>query len=313
MSGIAFDLAIAILLGSALGMGLWAMLACLPRWAVTPLTMRIAPYLRDVTEPRGITIRMGFTDPVTALVHGVDGGVRRVRDRAITLLGSAEATQIRLSRAGIDISVETYRGRQLGFAIAAGGVGAVIALIAVSVGRPAALSWLLPIALAVAGFIGADRWVAWRAAKRRDRIRDELPTVLEFLALCLSAGEGIGDAIRRTGGVGSGELARELKRVSFEVSTGSSLTDALAACAERLDVSAVRRAVDHLSAAIERGSPLASVLRDQASDARGDQHRALLERAGKKEIAMLFPLVFLILPLSVLIAVFPGIQLIRLG
>ena len=66
-------------------------------------------------------------------------------------------------------------------------------------------------------------------------------------------------------------------------------------------------------AAIERGAPLAHVLQAQAIDAREDAKRTLIERAGRKEIYMLFPLVFLILPLSVLFAVFPGIFMLRLG
>ena len=76
---------------------------------------------------------------------------------------------------------------------------------------------------------------------------------------------------------------------------------------------AVSRAVDHLVAAIDRGAPLAQVLHAQALDAREDAKRSLIERAGRNEIAMLVPLVFLILPLSVLFAVFPGIFLLRLG
>jgi tight adherence protein C len=58
--------------------------------------------------------------------------------------------------------------------------------------------------------------------------------------------------------------------------------------------------------AIERGSPLADVLRAQATDAREAGKRALLELGGKKEIAMMVPVVFLILPVTVLFALFPG-------
>ena len=60
--------------------------------------------------------------------------------------------------------------------------------------------------------------------------------------------------------------------------------------------------------AIDRGSPLAEVLRAQASDVRADARRSLLEKAGRREVAMLIPVVFLILPTVVLIAVYPGIQ-----
>ena len=48
------------------------------------------------------------------------------------------------------------------------------------------------------------------------------------------------------------------------------------------------------------------VLRAQAADARADHHRTLLEIAGRKEVLMLIPLVFLILPTVVLVALFPA-------
>ena len=151
------------------------------------------------------------------------------------------------------------------------------------------------------------------ARGRVARIEDELPTVLEFLALCLSAGEGIFDSLRRVSEVGAGELTGELRGVVVAVGTGSSLPMSLAALARRLEIPSVSRCVDQLVAAIERGAPLADVLHAQALDAREDAKRGLIERAGRKEIYMLVPLVFLILPLSVLFAVFPGIFMLRLG
>ena len=73
------------------------------------------------------------------------------------------------------------------------------------------------------------------------------------------------------------------------------------------------RAVDQLVAAIDRGTPLADVLHAHAADARADEQRELIEQAGRKEIAMLVPLVFLILPVSVLFAIFPGVVMLDLG
>ena len=97
------------------------------------------------------------------------------------------------------------------------------------------------------------------------------------------------------------------------VGTGSALSESLSRLAGRLDVPGLSRAVDQLVAALDRGAPLAHVLHAQALDAREDAKRGLIERAGRKEIYMLVPLVFLILPLSVLFAVFPGIFMLRLG
>ena len=67
-----------------------------------------------------------------------------------------------------------------------------------------------------------------------------------------------------------------------------------------------------MAVAIERGTPLADVLRAQAQDARDNAKRELMETAGKKEIAMLAPVVFFILPLTVVFAIFPGLSLLHL-
>ena len=65
--------------------------------------------------------------------------------------------------------------------------------------------------------------------------------------------------------------------------------------------------------ALERGTPLVEVLRAQAQDARDDSKRELLEIAGRKELAMMFPLVFMILPITICFAIFPGLVVLQLG
>ena len=52
---------------------------------------------------------------------------------------------------------------------------------------------------------------------------------------------------------------------------------------------------------------MAEVLRAQARDARAESARALLVLAGKKETAMMIPVVFLILPVIVAVALYPGL------
>lgn len=158
-----------------------------------------------------------------------------------------------------------------------------------------------------------DVLLSTRVKTRLVRLSDELPTTLEFLALCLSAGEGFLDALRRVAGIGSGELTQELRRVVLAVGTGSSLADALGEMATSLRLPGLSRATDQIIAALEHGAPLAGVLHAQASDAREDAKRVLIEQAGRREIVMMMPLVFLILPLSVLFAVFPGMFILRLG
>jgi tight adherence protein C len=57
---------------------------------------------------------------------------------------------------------------------------------------------------------------------------------------------------------------------------------------------------------VERGTPLAEVLRAQAADVREQRKRQLIETGGRKEVLMLVPVVFLILPVVVLFALYPG-------
>ncbi len=59
--------------------------------------------------------------------------------------------------------------------------------------------------------------------------------------------------------------------------------------------------------AIERGTPLAGVLHAQAGDVREAGRRALIESGARKEIAMMIPVVFLVLPVTVVFAFWPGV------
>jgi tight adherence protein C len=103
-----------------------------------------------------------------------------------------------------------------------------------------------------------------------------------------------------------GELARELARALADARAGASLVDALERMADRTSLAVLIRFVDGVAIAVERGTPLADVLRAQATDVREAGKRALLEAGGRKEIAMMVPVVFLILPVTVVFALYPG-------
>lgn len=98
-----------------------------------------------------------------------------------------------------------------------------------------------------------------------------------------------------------------------ETRAGTPLMESLQNFSNRTQLAPLVRFVDGISVAVERGTPLADVLRAQAQDVRDLSKRELMESAGRKEIAMMVPLVFGVLPLTVLFAVYPGIALINLG
>jgi tight adherence protein C len=212
------------------------------------------------------------------------------------------------------MTVDEFRSRQLVWA-SAGAAGAIVVSIVVATTQP--LPFGAPIALVIVGAVGGfvlRDYLLQRAAKARvQRMTKEFPTVLEFLTLSLSAGESILDALRRIGRISRGELAAELATVSRDVSAGLPLAESLERLSGQLRMLPLTRAIEQINGAMERGTPLAEVLRAQAQDARENAKRELLELSGKKEVAMLVPLVFLILPITIAIAIFPGLFVLQAG
>jgi tight adherence protein C len=305
------DLALATVLGATLGLGLWSIASRLPGLSRPRLAARLAPYLLDVSpEARRLASRP-VADPLPVVgvlaVPALD-----LFQRAFGgLLGDADRAALLLRQAGSALGVEGYRLRQLAWTAAAAVTAAALAGLA-STGSPSPATLVAaPLVGAGGGLLLVDRLLVRAGRRRAARLESELPTVLEFLALSLAAGEGVHDALRRVARVGSGELSRELSRALAEVEVGVPLSRALARAADELRIPALTRCLGHIVAALDRGSPLAELLRTQASDAREESRRALLESAGKKEIAMLVPLVFLILPVTVAFAIWPGIVVLQ--
>ncbi|WP_026939741.1 type II secretion system F family protein [Humibacter albus] len=303
-----------VLCGLGLGLGLWSLAGLLPSMHRPRLVDRVAPYLVDVSEAarEHARRRTASSLPVLgSLLVPVLGGLR---SRASSMLGGGEAIAVRLRQSASTLTIEEFRLRQLGWALGAAGAGGALGAWA-SATRPVPAAVLVagPLVLAAAGFLVPDRMLSVRVSRRLARMSEEFPTVLELLTLSLSAGEGIVDAIRRVARTGSGELAGELGRVIAETSMGTPLAVALTQASRDLRLPAFTRCVDAVVTALERGTPVVEVLRAQATDAREAAKRDLLEQAGKKEIGMLLPLVFLILPVTVLFAVYPGLVVLETG
>ena len=305
------DIALALLLGGAFALGLLSVMSALPRWGAPSLDRRIAPYVRDVVPdellPSGVVPAIGIMP-----VRG-QSVLQRARGLFDRMLGGGDALRLRLAQAGLEQTPAAFRARQLVWAVSGLVIGALLVIVLAVAGRLTPPAVLLPVLAGAGAAVGYDMQLTARAKSRRLRLADELPTTLEFLALCLSAGESLLDALRRVSSIGTGELTAELRRTVLAVHTGDPLADALGETATRLQLPGLLRAVDQIVAALEHGAPLAAVLHSQAADAREEAKRVLIEQAGRKEILMLLPLVFLILPLSVLFAVYPGLFILRVG
>jgi tight adherence protein C len=229
-----------------------------------------------------------------------------VLDRTV---GGNASVRRRLNGLGGEMSVEEFRLEQI-LAGAAAMVGAAALVLLAGLAR-GSFDPVVVAAVALAGLVGGvlgrDYWLTHQLARRERFILAEFPVVADLLALAVAAGEAPVEALARVTALTGGELARDIAGVLARARSGRPLVVALGELAERTTLEPLATFVHGVIVAIDRGTPLADVLRAQAVDVREISRRALLDASGKKEISMMLPVVFLILPVTVLFALYPGL------
>jgi tight adherence protein C len=152
-----------------------------------------------------------------------------------------------------------------------------------------------------------DKGTVSRIQKRRsDSAEAEFPSIVELFAVLVSAGESPSTAMLRVTERADGEMSRKFAGALIELKNGKSLSQSLEALGGQVSSPTIRRFCDTLILAIERGTSLSEVLNRQVEEVRAGQHALLLTAAGKAEISLMIPVVFLILPISVLFALWPS-------
>lgn len=307
--------AAAVVCGIVLGAGLWLLLVRLPFMRPTRFVERIEPQLKS----QNLESRLLRTGVQNVTPFGPLERILRplIRDALAALgkfnLGSTALTH-RLAQAGINKTPVDFRAEQLVWAAGGFVLAIVLVLLGAAAGR---FSPLLAVAAvlgsALGGFLFRDYWLGVQIRKRETRMMAEFPSLAELMALAVSAGESASGALDRVCRSAHGELAKEFAKVLAETRAGKPLVEALQEFSSRTDLGPLIRFVDGIIVAVERGTPLSDVLRAQAQDVRDMAKRQLMESAGKKEIGMMVPLVFGVLPLTVVFAVFPGLAAINLG
>ncbi|WP_353810292.1 type II secretion system F family protein [Agromyces sp. SYSU T00194] len=304
----------AIALGAAFGLGVWSLLSVLPSWRRPRAIHRVAPYVLDVSPAAHAIVHRDRSDPLPVLGDLVGPWLESAARAVGAVLGDDAQVARRIRRAGLDLAVRRFRMHQVTAAVGAALMATVAVLLAPGLATlPPVARIVLPLVAAAAGALGPEQVLQWRARRRMRRLASELPTVLEFLTLSITAGESMLDALTRVSRLGAGVLPGEFAGVVASVHTGVPLARALRDLGVALGDPALDRCIAQIVAAIERGAPTVEVLRALAGDVRGEASRALIELAGRKEIAMLVPLVFLILPVTVAFAVYPGLMVLQAG
>ena len=273
------------------------------------LALRVLPYVRDLPQVgRASTLRVVSSSPTTAAAGVFGPLLRSAADAVERVLGGAASVRRRLERADLDKTVHEFRVEQVLW-----GLGAFAIAAAYGVFRglrdpgSAGLSVVLCLVAFVVGVLARDSRLTGQVTRRERRILAEFPTIAELLALAVAAGESPVAALDRVVRRSGGELSSDLGRVLAAVRTGEPVGAAFDRLAASTGLPLVARFAHGVAVAVERGTPLAQVLHAQAADVREAGRRELIEVAARKEVLMMVPVVFLVLPITVLFAFWPGV------
>lgn len=254
-------------------------------------------------------------EPSTGQVQQLVGPLlRSLATRLEQLLGGTASVRRRIERAGLDLTIAEFRAQQATWGLVAFGCASALSLLVAlrSPTRAAPLAVLCCLAFVVGVLLRENRLMA-QVAKHERLVLEELPAVAELLALAVAAGEGPVAALGRVVERSSGALAADLGALLADIRGGVPVTTAFDGYAARTGVPVVARFADGVSVAVERGTPLADVLRAQAADVREARRRDLIENGARREVLMMVPVVFLVLPVTVLFAFWPGLVGLRLA
>ena len=303
-----------IVLGLLFGIGLTLIVWQLPWLRARDLATRVDPYLR---RSRSASL---FAAPSTAsrtrtVLENLMGPIAiRVLSVLERLTGGPEQLERRLRLAGRRTSADSFRVEQVAFGAAGLAMGVVVAIAAIGLRDSSLLLGLVLVVLgAVCGVLLRDYLLGTEIKRRAARMAREFPTVADLLALAVAAGESPIAAMERVARTSSGALPDEFAATVADIRAGTSISQALASLGSRTPLESLSRFGEGVAIAIERGTPLADVLRAQAQDAREAAKRELMETAGQREIMMLVPVVFFVLPLVILFAIFPGLAVLEIS
>jgi tight adherence protein C len=284
---------------------------------VAGLVVKPTPRLADRVRPYTIVARAGLGRSADVLGVAQPGSARggtvarlflpplrafAARLGRLVETRSDEHLRLKLRQAGFyDLSPEEYRIRALGqtalFTAAGGAIGIAIR------------SPVLTLLLAVCGLVyGSTRWkgrIERAIADRRERIRLELYTVNQLLAIHLRTGAGPVQATQRIVDRGTGAMIEELDAVLTAVRSGVSEADAFRRLAELTPEPSAARTYKLFAAGAERGVDLAGALRALSEDLRDARREDLRRVATKRRAAMLVPTIAILAPIMLLFIAAP--------
>lgn len=150
---------------------------------------------------------------------------------------------------------------------------------------------------------------------RKDQIFYGLPDTLDLLVVCVEAGLGLDQAMRKVAEEMESSfpiIAEEFGLANFQLQMGRARNEVLQELANRTGVDDLRSLAAILIQADKFGSSIAQALRVQSDAMRTRRRQLAEEKAAKTAVKLIFPLVLFIFPGIFVVLVGPAaIQMVR--
>lgn len=253
----------------------------------------IEPETTGVGSSGGVVWRV-FGPPLVAIARRLGSVARSQGDESLSL---------RLRQAGFfDDTPDAFRLRQVVTGTVAGLAGAVIGAFLV---RSPVVALLLGCCGVVVGATRPRAKLDGAIEERTERIRLELYTVNQLLAMHLRTGAGPIQAVQRVVDRGQGVVVEELTMVLRSVRAGTSETEAFERAAESTPEPSAARTFKLFAAGAQRGADLGIALLELSEDIRDAGREELRRTATKRRATMLVPTIAVLAPVMLLFIAAP--------
>ncbi|UWG98027.1 type II secretion system F family protein [Dehalobacter sp. DCM] len=215
-----------------------------------------------------------------------------------------QKTEKNLKLAGLTWNINDYNARRI---ILLGGLFFISLIGVLFASAKPEYAFLIIATTLIIGYMLPILYIRMRINRRQEEITNQLPDVMDLLAVSVEAGLGFDAALAKINEKMNGLLIDEFNVVLNEIKYGKPRRSALKDLAERTPVEELKTFVSAMIQAEHLGIPIKNVLNTQAQQIRTARRQKAEEKAAKAPIKMMLPLVLFVLPVLIIIILGPTV------
>ncbi len=216
-----------------------------------------------------------------------------------------EETDNMLEMAGYDITAEQFSVIKVMIAIF---VAILTFLICSLLKAPMKITALSSAILALIGLRAPVFIVRKMVTARKERMRNQLPDIMDLLVVSVEAGLGFDAALLRLYEKNKSEMMTELIQATKDIQRGMSKKEAYDSLAKRCDFKELSSFLSALVQADQLGISIKSVLTTQSDALRLERKQRAEEKALKAPVVMMLPMVMFIFPVIFIVLLGPAVM-----